>query len=513
MSVALGGEVPLSDGVVDGGEWTASVQLLPGQATVVTATCADAVGNEATATATRHLDVEAPTIDLVPWPFRSEEKAKVSYEDDVLTVNFAGLPSTNAVSACVAADESTTECDEIWSKFTATLGAADPNVVAFGFAITDQGSSLPSSALDITYSFERDGTVLTESAPVPSTDSGFFIPLTVDTMTDQDAGSFAWTPASVPNTLVVTAVDLAGNETERTIHFTLQLLAPPVKLTALSTWDVKGHDAAGYELAGTALADIGLLFGATPPPLVASQGGTRVARYLVSNPTSVSIEFSASKLPLTVVTDRHRAFVATSVAPCLAADCIKGNCTTSYSATATCGPLYTTSSTTTLDEVLPATVRAFPMSELDAIDPSPAPLTQPLGTVVLQPGEQFVLDVLAETASTCLIGQAEVFETLGGNTRRIHVANKSCNSFSGPDTTDDTATCTEDAPNVFPLWGCLVAEHAAPLALTALRIGTLAGTQLKVQHYVPGFTAPVFSQTYPVDVTFEAVADTLSLAP
>ncbi len=504
----------LSAGVGDDGAWTASPTLDPGQ-TQVTITCKDALENESDDSAAVHVDLKPPTIELGAWEFFNEAQMQATYSGSTLEYKAFDAPVHNAAVDCAAGPQDASVCSATWFKSTAQLDPDGANPAAFALLIEDEGSLLTTDELSIEFRFERDGVALTAPKPVPDVDENglIVIPLSTETMVEAPTTPVPWTESMVPNALVVDAIDLAGNPAEHTFHFQLALVAPPVKLTPLTTWTPQTHDAASYELSGPDVAtDIGRLFGANAPAQVAAQGGARVARYLAENPTAVPIAMIPNKLPLTVEADRHRAYLKQSQTVCTVGSCAKGQCLSTYGL-GTCGPAAWGTSTVTLSETLPASVRAYPLDQQDVVAPVPSVLAPPLGTVVLAPGESVILDVLAEAPGSCLIGLADTFDGVASQLHRVHVANRQCDAFVGTDTTSDTAACPADGPSGPPFYGCWVVNHASPLALTALRMGTGPDESLTIDHYVPGFQGPAFDQSYPANFTFEATADSVPLSP
>lgn len=536
--------VSLSGTVSDGGVGATSVELsanglaaaavlfdddtfsgtitLPTGSSTVTVICTDALDNSSEPiTLDANVDVEKPSVSLVTTKFASEQGLEVTW--DGVSIKYEQfVPDTVTISETTCPVDGV--CAKPWPKYASRLvhleAAQLPslNLPVLNLLPSDAGSSISPDEVSLVYIVSRGGTPLIAPRPVPVIEGAHQIPIAVQYVTDDDINSFAWTPDNVPTSVSVTATDLAGNDETFTWSFDLQILAPPLFIEALPSWSPAPFDASVFGLSKGALNEIGRQFGPTASPALKTVGGMRVARYVVENPYALDIAFvPPSTNSLHPYWEAQRVYLQLTQGLCLAGT----GCTvpTSCAVGASCLAPPTDAETTFSPTKVPVNWVAYGSDQKDSVAPIPLELTAPLGTVTISAGDTIILDVMADTVDTCVLGPADDYDGPGASIT-VHVAGKTCGTYSPDSSKNDELTCAVKSTSLPPFFGCQIGDFAAPMALTSFRLGTEGPTSdslsLLLKQYLPGFTDGVETANtaqHIVSFSYQTLATDLPLSP
>ena len=490
---------------VEGGTWSISFKL-PKSKLALGLDCADALGNTAPAAfGSVHYDPDPPELTLAFAQLDDEATAAFSIDGGSVKFN-DDSPTVVAIPAsCAMIEDSFFACGS-FSKFTSRLVyEAEPdigaqNLLTFNPQPNDVGSAIDPASLVLEYSFERlPEETLTSWKPVPWIGDSRRIPLALPYVTDQDPTEFSWAPENIPEVIAIRAVDFAGNKTEIRWSFEMKLLAPPLFVEPLPTWQSQGWDLTNFALQGGPGKSLSQLFSSNPPAQVVTKGGARLARYSVFNPHDQPVAFTAfAPAALRFWTEAQRRYLRDvggyTGCPCGECTCAEYAC--KYSLNGQSGGACTASppqegpSVVVNSKPLSTSLLYYEPEDIDDLTASPIPPVGPEGRLV-GPGESVVLDLLVGTTGKCLVGtQVFTHHPKGGafnteETLTLEIEGAACGEPG--DSYEDQALCADNL-----LFGCSTLRFSAPRVVleASFGVGWPDGPQtldLQLTHHVPGF--------------------------
>ena len=486
-----------------GAEWTLPLALVEGD-NDVTVTCSDALGNSTVVpVGVFKRDTQAPNVLWGTTKYFRETEAPVELKGGVPTYGGEGLPLLYVSQVdCAPAGTAKYSCSTSIKKFSSRLrdtggfDVVENNLPLIELVPTDPNPGSPASGIQLAYRFFRDGLALMKSRTVVPIDGKPQIPLAIESLTDGDPNTFAWSPATIPNRLEVTATDLAGNVSVTTWTFSFSVVAPPLFWAQVPSWMTNALDLSTY-----GLGQGNLLHNAFPKSpqsggssFVSIKGGVRVARHRVQNPYPTPMLMTLpvmGKVHLTVTSARTFLLkaVPASCSGTQACTSTAAPCKLSWTgpdATTTCGMAGKSPSVETRDHLLDVFAE---VGQADAEDASQlTPLVVSNGAVTVPPGALVLVDLYAATVqpTTCLVMPpvSVKWYPKAPNSQEFILSNlvlegTSCSGISP--TSADSAVCGEGT-------FCLQTQYANPRVVTAVAVGPepQKSVSAAVRYGVPG---------------------------
>ena len=388
--VATDGKTTLP-AVLNGTGWTVASFPVPDPSQTIVVTATDGLGNTSTTSLAVRRDTEPPIIATVATSYKAETAALYAKPCTVPLELTAPTDVGGFVKIEKLADR---------LEWTTPADVAKYNLPVFQVAITDgQGATLTQMAT--TYRFYRLGKALTDPRPLPADQRG---PVAIPCCsTAKGAKDFAWKPESLPDALVISATDLAGNTTSKSFTFELKVAAPPLCFELVTppatTSDVTYF---GYDK-----GNLQNMFKAGAAP-------TRLGQYRARNSSIVPLRFvPQADLKITTRAFGKRAAFNVGIAnpqPCSAGACAVDQCRVCSFVDYTGSACEAWTAVTSHKAATPAVTRTSTFVAVSSTG-SPTPLVpDAAGAYVVPAGEERFVNALVPLGDTCMLGAPSTYK-------------------------------------------------------------------------------------------------------
>ncbi|MBM4352849.1 MAG: hypothetical protein FJ109_03490 [Deltaproteobacteria bacterium] len=195
----------------------------------------DKAGNQASMNFALVLDGTPPVILLSDSTFQDEAGAKAVFDPVAGEVTYDLAGTATVTFGDVSCAVTCPEFSRFASRVSPEKGQAFTEANAPVFSISTQDVCPPGgfeSQVAFVATYLRGDTVLKANvlASAPCTLSARSIPIVLEMFSDTSAAEFSFADELIPDRLVLTATDLAGNVTTRELAFTMHVLPPPLFL-------------------------------------------------------------------------------------------------------------------------------------------------------------------------------------------------------------------------------------------------------------------------------------------
>jgi hypothetical protein len=269
-----------------------------------TVSAADVAGNVGSLDVHFVVDPTPPKLGQYLTTVLDETKVTASLNQPEMTVQYADDQADEVTWSQETCASNCPQVAKLASRLSLPAGGdvSTNNLPHFLFHVTDDcfGVDDFEPALTVAFQLFHDDTLLEETtAGIMDCKGGdVTVPIAIQTFSDKEEDDFSFAPEALPNRLVVSAVDRAGNAVSEQRTFELSILPPPLFVVAPAEGEEAPDPAPGF------------LDPAAPKLHLMVSGGATLKRLELLNPTGVGANVALTGRPEEAVEfDHSRAFL------------------------------------------------------------------------------------------------------------------------------------------------------------------------------------------------------------